>query len=60
MNVWVVRHGNYEPAEIIAVYDNERAAQAHAAWENEGTDAAWTVELWSAESEFTANQMIER
>lgn len=29
--VWAVRYGNYEPSEVIALYDNERAARDHAA-----------------------------
>jgi hypothetical protein len=28
--VWAVRYGNYEPSEVIALYDNEQAAHAHA------------------------------
>ncbi len=27
--VWAVRYGNYEPSEVIALYDNEQAARAH-------------------------------
>jgi hypothetical protein len=29
--VWAVRYGNYEPSEVIALYDNEQAARAHVA-----------------------------
>jgi hypothetical protein len=29
--VWAVRYGNYDPSEVIALYDNEEAARAHAA-----------------------------
>lgn len=29
-SVWAVRYGNYWPAEVLAVYDNEQAAQEHA------------------------------
>jgi hypothetical protein len=29
--VWAVRYGNYDPSEVIALYDNEQAARAHAA-----------------------------
>jgi hypothetical protein len=28
--VWAVRYGNYDPSEVIALYDNEQAARAHA------------------------------
>jgi hypothetical protein len=28
--VWAVRYGNYDPSEVIALYDNEQAAWAHA------------------------------
>ncbi len=28
--VWAVRYGNYQPSEVIALYDNEQAARAHA------------------------------
>jgi hypothetical protein len=28
--VWAVRYGNYEPYEVIALYDNEDAARKHA------------------------------
>jgi hypothetical protein len=30
-HVWAVRYGNYYPPEVIALYDNEQAAQEHAA-----------------------------
>jgi hypothetical protein len=28
--VWAVRYGNYEPSEVLALYDNEQAAREHA------------------------------
>jgi hypothetical protein len=28
--VWAVRYGNYDPSEVIALYDNEQAARQHA------------------------------
>jgi hypothetical protein len=28
--VWAVRYGNYDPPEVIALYDNEQAARQHA------------------------------
>lgn len=30
MNVWAVTYGNYDPSEVVALYDNEAAAYAHA------------------------------
>jgi hypothetical protein len=29
--VWAVVYGNYNPPELLALYDNEAAARAHAA-----------------------------
>jgi hypothetical protein len=29
-SVWAVRYGNYDPSEVITLYDNEQAARAHA------------------------------
>jgi hypothetical protein len=29
MTVWAVRYGNYWPAEVVALYDNELAAREH-------------------------------
>ena len=33
--VWAVRYGNYDPSEVIALYDNEQAARQHAEGSND-------------------------
>jgi len=50
--VWAVQFGNYSPPEVIAIYDNEAAAQAHAEWENEGSNDAWRAVQWELWTEF--------
>jgi hypothetical protein len=38
LTVWAVTYGNYDPPEVLALYDNQPAAQAHAADQGPG---AW-------------------
>jgi len=53
MTIWVVRYGNYEPAEVLAVYDNEEAARAHVAFGDRNfSEGMLQVECWSVQSEF--------
>lgn len=35
MNIWAVVYGNYDPPEVIALYDNAAAAAEHAEQEDE-------------------------
>jgi hypothetical protein len=54
MTVWVVRYGNYEPAEIDSIWFTEELAQIRA----ESLDADrrggdWAVEAWEVEGERT-------
>lgn len=53
MNVWAVVH-RLDPSmpTVVGLYDNAAAAEAHAAWENEGTEGGWRAERWPVRSEF--------
>lgn len=46
---WVVRFGNYEPAEIDSIWDTEEEANARLTEierESGGYGSMWTVEEW--------------
>lgn len=54
LTIWAVRYGNYEPSEVIAMYDNEPAARTHV--ESQGMDEPLEVEAWSVQSEFRVSE----
>jgi len=57
MTIWVVRYGNYEPAEVLGVYDNEDAARAHVAFgDGHFSEGMLQVERWSVQSEFRTEE----
>lgn len=52
MIVWVVALDNYEPAEILGIYDNEPAAQQHAEAANRGDGLTYAAVAWHVGSAF--------
>jgi hypothetical protein len=50
--VYAVTVANYEPPEVVAIYDNEKAARAHA--DADDSDLGLTVTAWAVGSEFPA------
>jgi hypothetical protein len=48
--VYAVVYSNYDPAEVLALYDNEAAAKAHVQYESETGD--WRVVPWSVKGAF--------
>jgi hypothetical protein len=53
LRVWAVVYGNYDPPEVLALYDNEAAAREHAdAQGPSADDLAYEVIPWDVESEY--------
>lgn len=48
LEVWAVVFSNYEPSEIVALYDNKPAAEQHAADLGDG----WHAERWPVASSY--------
>lgn len=54
--VYAVIFGNYEPAEVVALYDNREAADAHADHLDDGWGGGWRVVEWSVATEYRPEQ----
>lgn len=52
LEVWVVAFGDYKPPWVLAIYDNEAAARAHADAQQDGSPLPLEVLPWQCRSTY--------